>query len=213
MARFLSDPGFLALTRLNTSAPCCNEALHSPMIVAVGLLGPLPRSDSTLQATYTLGTCQTSMMCCQRCGQILSDPEILTLTRLNISAPSCNEALYPPMIVGVGLLGPIPRSDNPSQDTYTLSRNMADINDVLPKMWPDFCQILKFLPLQDSISVHHLAMRHCSNEALYSPMIVAVGLLGPLSRSYNPSQATYILGTCHTTMMCCKRCGKTFVRS
>ena len=43
VARFLSDPEFLALTRLNVSAPPCNEALYSqPMIVAVGLLGPLP---------------------------------------------------------------------------------------------------------------------------------------------------------------------------
>ena len=90
------------------------------MIVAVGLLGPLPRSDNPLQATYTLGTCQTSMMCCQKCSQILSDSENLALTRVNISAPSCNEALYSPMIVAVGLLGPLPRSDNPLQATYTL---------------------------------------------------------------------------------------------
>ena len=63
MARFLSDdPEFLALTRLNISAPPCNEALYSPMIVAVGLLDPLPMSDTPLQETYTLGTCQTSMM-------------------------------------------------------------------------------------------------------------------------------------------------------
>ena len=32
------------------------------MIVAVGLLGPLPRSDNPSQATYTLGTCQTLMI-------------------------------------------------------------------------------------------------------------------------------------------------------
>ena len=75
------------------------------MIVAVGLLGPLPRSDNPSQATYTLGTCHTSLMCG---GQKVRpdfghlDPEILTLTRVNISAASCNEALYPPMIVAVG---------------------------------------------------------------------------------------------------------------
>ena len=99
---FLADPEILALTRLNISAPSCNEALYSPMIVAVGLLGPLPRSDNPLQATYTLGTCLTSMMCCQKdVARFLSDPEFFALTRLNISAPSCNEALYSPMIVAV----------------------------------------------------------------------------------------------------------------
>ena len=95
------------------------------MIVAVGLLGPLPRSDNPLQATYTLGTCQTSMMCCQRCGKIFVRSLIFRpLTRLNISAASCNEALYSPMIVAVGLLGPLPRSDIPLQvqATYTLGR-------------------------------------------------------------------------------------------
>ena len=130
MTRFLADPHFLALTRLNISAASCNEALYSPMIVAVGLLGPLPRSDNPSQATYTRGTCHTTMMCCQRCGQIFVRswiPEILALTRLNISAPSCNEALYSPMIVAVGLLGPLPRSDNPLQATYTLSTHQTSM--------------------------------------------------------------------------------------
>ena len=93
------------------------------MIVTVGLLGPLPRSDTPLQATYTLGRCQTSMMCGQKCSQIfVSESEILALTRVNTSAASCNEALHSPMIVAVGLLGPLPRSDNPLQATYTLGR-------------------------------------------------------------------------------------------
>ena len=120
MARFLSDPEFLALTRLNISAAPCNEALYSPMIAAVGLLGPLARSDNPSQATYTLGTCQTSMICVAKdvARFCLSDPEFLALTRLNISAAPCNEALYSPMIVAVGLLGPLPRSDNPSQATH-----------------------------------------------------------------------------------------------
>ena len=39
---------------------------------------------------------------------IVSDSEILALTRVNISAPSSHEALYSPMIVAEGLLGPIP---------------------------------------------------------------------------------------------------------
>ena len=92
------------------------------MIVAVGLLGPLPRSDNPLQATYTLGTCQTSMMYIvkKNVARFLSESEILALTRVNTSAASCNEALHSPMIVGVGLLGPLARSDNPLQATYTL---------------------------------------------------------------------------------------------
>ena len=43
--------------------------LQPPMIVAVGLLDPLPRSDNPLQATYTLGRCQTSMMCGEKCAR------------------------------------------------------------------------------------------------------------------------------------------------
>ena len=77
------------------------------MIVAAGFLGPLPRSDNPLQATYTLGRCQTSMMCGQKCSEIyLKESEILALTRVNTSAASCNEALCSPMIVAVALLGP-----------------------------------------------------------------------------------------------------------
>ena len=62
------------------------------------------------------------MMCGQKCSQIfvLIESEILALTRVNTSAASRNEALYSPMIVAVGLLGPLPRSDNPLQATYTL---------------------------------------------------------------------------------------------
>ena len=141
VARFLSESEILALTRVNTSAASCNEALHSPMIVAIGLLGPLPRSDNPLQATYTLGTCQTSMMyIVKNVARFLSESEILALTRVNTSAASCNEALYSPMIVAVVWLGPLPRLDKPSQATYTL-------------------------------------------------------------------------GTCQTSMMCCQRCGQIFVRS
>ena len=100
----------LALTRVNISAPSRYEALYSPTSVAVGLLGPLPRTDNDnpLQAACTLQTCQTLVMCCQRCGQILSDSSFLAVTRLDISAPSCNEALHSPMIVAVqGLVGSI----------------------------------------------------------------------------------------------------------
>ena len=56
-ARFLSDPKILiAFTRVDISVPSWYEALYSPMIVAAGWLGPWPRSDNPLQATYTLGT-------------------------------------------------------------------------------------------------------------------------------------------------------------
>ena len=48
-ARFWSDPEILALNQVDISAPSQYEALYSPMIVAVGLLGPLPRADSPLQ--------------------------------------------------------------------------------------------------------------------------------------------------------------------
>ena len=44
-----------------------------------------------------------------------SYPEILALNQVDVSAPSWYEVLYSPMIVAVGLLGPLPRSDNPSQ--------------------------------------------------------------------------------------------------
>ena len=83
------------------------------MIVAVGLLGPLPRSDNPSQATYTLGRCQTSsMMCGQKVARFLSESENLAMSRVNTSASSCNEASYSQKIVAVGLLGPLPRSDN-----------------------------------------------------------------------------------------------------
>ena len=49
-ARFLSDPEILTLNQVDIRAPQFCEALYSPMIVTVGFLGPLPRSDNTLQA-------------------------------------------------------------------------------------------------------------------------------------------------------------------
>ena len=101
------------------------------MIVAVGLLGPLPRSDIPLQATHTLGRCQTSMV--KNVARCLSESEILAMSRVNTSAASCNEALYSPMIVAVGLLDPLPRSDKPFT-SYIHTGKMPDINDVLPKM-------------------------------------------------------------------------------
>ena len=66
----VTDPEILALNQVAMGAPSLYEAFYPPMIVAVALLGPLPRSDNPLQATYTLGTCLTSMMCCQKCSQI-----------------------------------------------------------------------------------------------------------------------------------------------
>ena len=66
---FLSNPEILALNQIDIVAPWWYEWLHSPMIAAVDLLGPLPRSDKPWQATYTLWTCQTTMMCCEKLGQ------------------------------------------------------------------------------------------------------------------------------------------------
>ena len=43
---------------------------------------------------------------------------------------------------------------------------MSDINDMLSKLWLDFCQILNFSPLQDSMMVWHVAMRHCIDQWL-----------------------------------------------
>ena len=48
------------------------------MVVVLGLLGPLQGSDNPLQATYTLGTCQTSVMCCHNIiVRFLADSENL----------------------------------------------------------------------------------------------------------------------------------------
>ena len=48
-------------------------------------------------------------------------PEIrITMNQVDISAPSQYEALYTPMIVAVGLLGPLPRSGNPLQVAQSL---------------------------------------------------------------------------------------------
>ena len=117
VARFLSNPEFLALTRLNIGAACCNEALYSPMIVTVGLLGPLPWSDNPSQVTYTLGTCQTSMMCGQKWAWFF--------VRI-WNSPHPDKSKYQCTILQWGtvftndccsriVVGPWPRSDNPSQ--------------------------------------------------------------------------------------------------
>ena len=58
------------------------------------------------------------MMCRQKVRPDFghSDPQILALNdQVDVSAPSWYEALYSQMIDAVGLLGPLPRSDNPSQ--------------------------------------------------------------------------------------------------
>ena len=140
--------------------------LYSPMIVAVGLLGPLPRSDIPSQATYTLGTCQTSMMC-----HLMADQICLRFwnSRLSasgyISAPSWYEVLYSPMIVAVGLLGPLPRSDNPSQATYTLGSCQTSMMCCL--MAGQIClRSWNSCLAQVDISVHHHGMRYCIHKWL-----------------------------------------------
>ena len=63
--------------------------------------------------------------------------------------------------------------------------NLSDINDVSPNGGPDLCQILKKFSPTDPLYISEPSW----HEVLYPPMIVAVGLLGPLPRSDNPSQA------------------------
>ena len=97
---------------------------------------------------------------CQKESGKISSLEILTLTRLNISAACCNEALYSPMIDAEGWLGPLPRSDNPSQPTYTLGRCQTSMMCRHQNVGRFLSAPSKFSPLQDSISVHHVARRH-----------------------------------------------------
>ena len=61
------------------------------------------------------------------------DPEIFALKQVDISAPAQYEALYSPMTATVGLLGPLPRSDNHLQATMH-TMYISDINDVLSKV-------------------------------------------------------------------------------
>ena len=104
------------------------------------------------------------------------------------------------------LVGPITKVWQPFT-TNMHTRKMSDINDVLSKLRLDFCQILDFSPLQDSI----YQWAWC-NEALYSPMIVAVGWLGPIPRSDNPLQVAQWLWTCQTSMMWCQKVRLDFSR-
>ena len=252
--KFLSaDPELLDLFRVNINAACCNEALYWPMIVTEGWLGPLPRSDNPLQATYTLEPCQTSMMCHQKCSQIFvrsgtswpvqSEYQCSMLQRGTVLTNDCYRRL----------VGSITKVWQPFT-SYIHTGTMPDINDVSSKIGSNFCQIWNFLTCSEWISMQHVATRHCidqwllqkagwvhyqglttlyklhthwnharhqwcviknvvkflsdpelldlfrvnisaacCNEALYWPMIVTEGWLGPLPRSDNPLQATYTL--------------------
>ena len=74
-------------------------------------------------------------------ARFLSESEILALKQVDISAPAQYEALYSPMIATVGLFGPLPRSDNPLQDTCTLETCQTSMM-CGQKVRPEFGQIL-----------------------------------------------------------------------
>ena len=205
-ARLLSESEIFALTRVNTSSASCNEALYSQKIVAVGLLGPLPRSDNPLQATYTLGRCQTSMMCGQKCSQVI--------VRIWNSRPDKSE--YQCSILQWGivftkgccsrLVGSITKVWQPFT-SYIHTGQMPDIND----LWIN--NAARSLSESEIFALTRVntSAAYCT-EALYSQKIVAVGLLGPFPRSDNPLQATYTLGRCQTSMMCDHTCSQIIVR-
>ena len=121
---FVEDHWFLALTRLNISAACCNEALYSPMIVAAGHMGPLPRSDNPSQPTPTLGRCQTSMMCGQSCSEMIFVKSWIShpyKTQYQCSMLKWGTVLTNDCCSG-RVVYPLPRSDNHLQPPCTLGR-------------------------------------------------------------------------------------------
>ena len=145
-AIFLSNPEFLTLTRLNIGAACCNEAVYSPKIVAVGWLVPLPRSDNPSQVVQLLWTCQTSMMCCQKSGQIL--------IRSWNSRPEPSRCQCTMMVWGTvftndccsRLDGSITKVwQHFTSNIHTLGTCQTSMM-CGQKVRPDSCEILKFLP-------------------------------------------------------------------
>ena len=149
------------------AAPWWYEALYSPMIVAVGWLGLLPRSDNPLQVTYTLGTCQTSMMCRQKCSQIIFD------TSWN-SRPDQSECQCTMMVWGTvftndccsRLVVSITKVWQPFTSDIQ-ARNMSDINDVSPNGGPDLChRSWNSRLLTNYTLVHHHGMRYCIHQWL-----------------------------------------------
>ena len=171
-------------------------------------MGPLPRSDTPLQPTCTLGRCQASMMCCQSyVARFLSEDHW-------ISHPykTQYQCSY------VAIWGTVSANDWYSRPDGTITkvwqafttnmytREVSGINDVLPKLGLDFCQqriVIGFLTLT-RLNI----CAACCNEALYPPMIDTAGQMGPLPiRSDNPLQPTCTLGRCQASMMCCQSCG------
>ena len=94
----------------------------------------------------------------------------LTLTRLNISVACCNEALYVTNDCGNRPVRSITKVWQPFT-TNMNTRKVSGINDVLPKLWLDFC-------IEDPVSHPYTRLNisaACCNEALYPPMIVTIG--------------------------------------
>ena len=132
VVKFVSDPEILALARVNISATSWYEALYWPMIVAVaeGWLGPLPRSNSPLQAAYTLEPCQISMLCHEKCSQIF--------IRSGNSRPcqsiyQCNIMVWGTVLTNnccIKLVGSITTKVWQSFTSCISTGTMPDINDV-----------------------------------------------------------------------------------
>ena len=143
---------------------------HSPMIVAVGVLDPLPRSDNPLQATYTLGRCQTSMMCCQKVRPDFGHQILKKFLPWTKSRCQCTIMVWGALLTNdccSRLIGSITKVWQPFT-SYIHTGTIPDINDVWSKMYgsQNFCHNLKFSLSQERIPVQHLAMRHCIHQWL-----------------------------------------------
>ena len=150
------------------------------MIVAVGWLGPWPGSDSPSQATYTLGWCHTSMMCGQKCSQIFGR---IWNSRSHKSEYQCSILQWGTVFTNDSrLVGSITKVWQPFTSSYTLGR-------CLPSMMSQKCSQIFVSADSEILTLTRVNTSAPSwNVALYSPMIVLVGLLGPLPRSDNPPQ-------------------------
>ena len=127
----------------------------------------------------------------------------LTLTRLNICVACCNEALYSTNDWYSRPDGTITKVWQPfTTNMYT--REVSGINDVLPKLWLDFC-------IEDHWISHPYKTQYLCGMlqwgTVFHQWLIQQCQMGPLPRSDNPSQPTWTLGRCQASMMCCQSCG------
>ena len=165
---FCQNPEIVALNQVvNISVPSCNEALHSPMIVADRLVGSITKVWQPFTSIHTHLEHARHQWCVSKMWpdfcQIL---KFLPWTRLNISAPSCNEALYSPMIVADRLVGSITKVWQPFTSIHTHLEHARHQWCVTKNVARFLSESWNSCPEQDSISVHHLAMRHCIHQWL-----------------------------------------------